>query len=132
MDESQEILPGIHTKGKMGTSIPEQGLFLETSRGLVVITGCAHPGVDKMVRRTKGVGGGNIRLVVGGFHLGSASTAEVRGICAAFRELGVQKVAPCHCTGDQAMDIFADEFGDDYVPAGVGRVFDFVPWTRPH
>jgi len=127
VDESQEILPGIHTTGKMGTNIPEQGLFLETSRGLVVITGCAHPGIDKMVRRTTEVGSGDIRLVVGGFHLGGASTAEVRGICAAFRELGVQQVAPCHCTGDQAMDIFADEFGDDYAPAGAGRVFDLVP-----
>jgi len=127
VDEPREIVPGIHTTGKMGTSIPEQGLLLETSQGLVVITGCAHPGVDKMVRRAKDVGRGEICLVIGGFHLGSASTSRVQQICAAFRELGVQKVAPCHCTGERAMDILATEFGDNYLAAGVGRVFDLVP-----
>ena len=126
VDGPQEILSGIHTTGKMGTSVPEQGLVLETSQGLVVITGCAHPGVDKMVRRAKDTYDGQIHLVVGGFHLGSASTARVRDICAAFRQLGVQKLAPCHCTGDRAMRVFGTEFGDSYLRCGVGWGIDLT------
>lgn len=127
VSEPQEILPGIYTTGKMGVNIPEQGLVLKTTQGLVVITGCAHPGIAQMVRRAKDVGQDDIHLVLGGFHLGSASPAQVRQICETFRELGVQSVAPCHCTGKRAMEIFATEFGDDYVTAGVGWGADLSP-----
>jgi len=126
VDESEEILPGVYTTGKMGVNVPEQGLVLETSQGLVVITGCAHPGVDNMVRRANDMYDGEIHLVVGGFHLGSASTARVRDICADFRQLGVQKLAPCHCTGDRAMRVLATEFGDSYLRCGVGWGIDLT------
>ncbi len=118
--DPEQILPGIYTTGKMGLNVPEQGLILKTRQGLVVITGCAHPGIVSMVRRAKDVGQDDIYLVLGGFHLGGASPATVRQICEAFREVGVQNVAPCHCTGERAMGIFATEFGDHYLTAGVG------------
>jgi len=127
VSEPQEILPGIYTTGKMGVNIPEQGLVLKTTQGLVVITGCAHPGIAQMVRRAKDVGQDDIHLVLGGFHLGGASPAQVRQICETFWELGVQSVAPCHCTGERAMEILATEFGDDYVTAGVGWGADLSP-----
>jgi 7,8-dihydropterin-6-yl-methyl-4-(beta-D-ribofuranosyl)aminobenzene 5'-phosphate synthase len=120
----QDILPGVYSTGKMGVSIPEQGLMLQTERGVVVITGCAHPGIASMVQQAKDVMQDDIRLVLGGFHLGGASAAQVQQICDTFRELGVQKVAPCHCTGDEAMRIFASEFGDAYLKAGVGWSLD--------
>jgi 7,8-dihydropterin-6-yl-methyl-4-(beta-D-ribofuranosyl)aminobenzene 5'-phosphate synthase len=115
-----EILPGIHTTGELGSGIIEQALALETAEGLVVVTGCAHPGVADMVRRAKESVGGEVYLVMGGFHLGSASPRQIEAIIAEFRDLGVQNVAPCHCTGDQARQMFADAFGDAYTPAGVG------------
>jgi 7,8-dihydropterin-6-yl-methyl-4-(beta-D-ribofuranosyl)aminobenzene 5'-phosphate synthase len=104
----------------MGINIPEQALLLRTCEGLVVITGCAHPGIAAMVQQAREVGRDDIYLVVGGFHLGGASAAAVRQICATFRELGVQNVAPCHCTGEQARGIFAREFGQNCMRAGVG------------
>jgi 7,8-dihydropterin-6-yl-methyl-4-(beta-D-ribofuranosyl)aminobenzene 5'-phosphate synthase len=120
----ERILPGVYSTGKMGVNIPEQGLLLRTARGVVVITGCAHPGIASMVQQAKDVMQDDIRLVLGGFHLGGASSAQVQQICDTFRELGVQKVAPCHCTGDPAMQVFASEFGDDYLKAGVGWSLD--------
>jgi len=125
--EAEEILPGIHTTGKLGLSIPEQGLILKSNQGLVLITGCAHPGIVEMVRRTKDVSRGDICLVVGGFHLGAATSAEVRRICATFRELGVVNVAPCHCTGEASMAVFAEEYGDRYLTAGVGWGIGMCP-----
>jgi 7,8-dihydropterin-6-yl-methyl-4-(beta-D-ribofuranosyl)aminobenzene 5'-phosphate synthase len=124
VDGPERILPGVYSTGEMGASIPEQGLMLRTEQGMAVITGCAHPGIASMVRQARDVMQDDIRLVLGGFHLGSASAAQVRQICDTFRELGVQKVAPCHCTGDQAMRVFATEFGDDYLKVGLGWSLD--------
>jgi 7,8-dihydropterin-6-yl-methyl-4-(beta-D-ribofuranosyl)aminobenzene 5'-phosphate synthase len=122
-----EIVPGVHTTGEVGSGTTEQALVVQTDEGLVVITGCAHPGVVEMVRRAKesveGIGAADVFLVMGGFHLGSAGRGQIEGIIADFRDLGVQGVAPCHCTGDRARQMFAEEYGDRCTLAGVGQVF---------
>jgi 7,8-dihydropterin-6-yl-methyl-4-(beta-D-ribofuranosyl)aminobenzene 5'-phosphate synthase len=118
--EPLKIAPGIHTTGEVRGGITEQALAVESEDGLVVVTGCAHPGVEKMVRRAKESIGGDIALVMGGFHLGSAGRAQVERIMADFRAMGVQRVAPCHCTGDSARQMFSDEFGEDCTLVGVG------------
>ena len=120
--EPMEIAEGIHTTGEMGKGIPEQSLVLVTKQRLVVITGCAHPGIVSIVKRTKEITGGEeVYLVMGGFHLGSASKAAIEGIFEDFRRLGVQKVAPCHCSGDLARSAFEKAYGENFVLAGVGR-----------
>ena len=121
-----EIAEGIYTTGEVGRRIVEQSLVLATNQGLVVVTGCAHPGIVEMMHRAKEIGGNGIYLAIGGFHLGVASKGGVKGIIIDFRRLGVQKVAPCHCTGDQAMEMFAAEYGEDFIKAGVGRVLDIA------
>jgi 7,8-dihydropterin-6-yl-methyl-4-(beta-D-ribofuranosyl)aminobenzene 5'-phosphate synthase len=115
-----EVLPGAHSTGELGSGIIEQSLILETSRGLVVVTGCAHPGIVNILTRVKELHPQEIYLVVGGFHLGGKSRTELERTIAEMRALGVQRVAPCHCTGDEAIRMFADEWGEDFVPTGVG------------
>jgi 7,8-dihydropterin-6-yl-methyl-4-(beta-D-ribofuranosyl)aminobenzene 5'-phosphate synthase len=115
-----EILPGLWSTGAMGTRIVEQALVARTEGGLVVVTGCAHPGVDEMVARAADVAQGDIALVAGGFHLGSATQGRVKAIIDAFRRLGVHQVAPCHCTGDGARALFRQAYGEDYYACGVG------------
>jgi 7,8-dihydropterin-6-yl-methyl-4-(beta-D-ribofuranosyl)aminobenzene 5'-phosphate synthase len=122
-----EIRPSIHTTGEVGRGLVEQALAMETGDGLVVVTGCAHPGVVKMVRRAKESAGGEVYLVMGGFHLGGTSQRRVKAVIADFRQLGVQRVAPCHCTGDRAIRVFAEEYGDDFIETGVGMVLDIRP-----
>ena len=122
-----EIRPGIHTTGEVGRGLIEQALAVETGDGLVVVTGCAHPGVVKMVRRAKESVGGKVYLVMGGFHLGGTSQRRVKAIIADFRQLGVQRVAPCHCTGDRAIRLFAEEYGPDFIKAGVGLALNIGP-----
>ena len=117
-----EIRPGIHITGEVGAHLVEQALAVDTVDGLVVATGCAHPGVVELVRRAKESVGGEVALVLGGFHLGSASRRQIERIIADFRDLDVRQVAPCHCTGGRAMRMFAEEYGDDFVKVGVGRV----------
>jgi 7,8-dihydropterin-6-yl-methyl-4-(beta-D-ribofuranosyl)aminobenzene 5'-phosphate synthase len=125
VDQPVEIIEGVYTTGQMGSGIIEQALVLKTSEGLAVVTGCAHPGIIEMVRQAKTVGGDELYLVLGGFHLGSASKAQVREIISDFRRLGVQNVAPCHCTGDQAIALFHQAYGDSFVHSGAGKVLVF-------
>jgi 7,8-dihydropterin-6-yl-methyl-4-(beta-D-ribofuranosyl)aminobenzene 5'-phosphate synthase len=115
-----QLLPGLHSTGQMGTGPVEQALVARTEQGLVVVTGCAHPGVDRMVARAKQVGRGDVFLVVGGFHLGGASPGRIQQILSEFRHLGVRQVAPCHCTGDRAREIFSRSYGKDFLASGVG------------
>jgi len=118
----QYLAEGLFTTGEMGRDIPEQALVIHTARGLVVVTGCAHPGVVSIIEEAVSLFHKSVYLVVGGFHLGSKNDAQLAAILADFRRLGVKKVAPCHCTGDQAIALFAEEYGEDFIQAGVGKI----------
>jgi len=125
--ESTQICPHAFSTGELGTSIKEQALILETANGLVVITGCAHPGVVNMVRRAKEVLSKDIHLVMGGFHMSGFSAAQVNRVIRELQQLGVQKAAPCHCSGDQTRQIFEQVYGEDFVKVGVGKKLEFTP-----
>jgi 7,8-dihydropterin-6-yl-methyl-4-(beta-D-ribofuranosyl)aminobenzene 5'-phosphate synthase len=112
--DSAKILPGLLSTGQMGTSLVEQALVARTQQGLVIVTGCAHPGVDRMVAQAKRGGRDEILLVVG------ASRRRMAKIISEFQRLGVRQVAPCHCTGDRARQTLRQAFGDDFLASGVG------------
>jgi len=119
---TREILTGVYTTGELGGTLTEQSLILRTPKGIVVITGCAHPGIVNIVRRAKEITGEEkVYLVMGGFHLGGESASQIESILREFRCLSVQKVAPCHCTSDQARSIFRQEYGDNCIECGVGK-----------
>jgi 7,8-dihydropterin-6-yl-methyl-4-(beta-D-ribofuranosyl)aminobenzene 5'-phosphate synthase len=123
-----EVTPGLllgaalYTTGEMSQNIPEQALVIKTDQGLVIITGCAHPGIVEIVKQARSMYDEKVRLVLGGFHLGSKSKAEIGSILKEFRRLGVEQVAPCHCTGETAIAMFAAEYGEAFIPAGAGRI----------
>jgi len=121
----QEIVPGIRVTGQVGTTIPEQALTMETRDGIVVLTGCAHPGVVAMTEAARRVTDQPVFTVMGGFHLGDSSAEELRGVVEAFRRLGIERAGPTHCSGPQAMDLFRDAYGEDFIPMGAGRVLRF-------
>jgi 7,8-dihydropterin-6-yl-methyl-4-(beta-D-ribofuranosyl)aminobenzene 5'-phosphate synthase len=118
VSESMAIADHIRTTGELGTAIVEQALMVETEQGLIVLTGCAHPGVVEIVRQAKAYG--DVYLVMGGFHLTGKSVDEVGAVIAELKRLGVQKIAPCHCTGEPAIRLFEAEFGPNFIRAGVG------------
>jgi 7,8-dihydropterin-6-yl-methyl-4-(beta-D-ribofuranosyl)aminobenzene 5'-phosphate synthase len=117
-----EIFPGLHSTGQLGGGPAEQALVAETSAGMVVITGCAHPGILRIVRQAQALVAGEIALVMGGFHLAGTDPTVVDHIVDTFREVGVKQVCPTHCTGERAMEKFAVEYGEDYLEGGAGRV----------
>jgi 7,8-dihydropterin-6-yl-methyl-4-(beta-D-ribofuranosyl)aminobenzene 5'-phosphate synthase len=121
--DAVKICNGVATTGELGTTIKEQSLIVATAKGLVIVTGCAHPGVVNIVKKAKELTGMEVHLVLGGFHLGGASENKILSIIEQFREMDVEKVAPCHCSGDRARALFKAEFGKKYVEAGVGSQF---------
>jgi 7,8-dihydropterin-6-yl-methyl-4-(beta-D-ribofuranosyl)aminobenzene 5'-phosphate synthase len=106
--------------GELGTSIKEQSLVISTPKGIIVITGCAHPGIVNIVNFIKNHFKENIYLVLGGFHLSSYSTSEVEEIIRELKALKVQKIAPSHCTGEKAIELFREAWGKNFIELGCG------------
>jgi 7,8-dihydropterin-6-yl-methyl-4-(beta-D-ribofuranosyl)aminobenzene 5'-phosphate synthase len=120
-DKARELFDGVFTTGELDGGIKEQSLVLRTSKGLVVITGCAHPSIVNIAKKAKELTGEKIYLMIGGFHLAGASPSQISYIAESLLQLGVEKVAPCHCSGEGARRLFCEYFGDDYIDCGVGK-----------
>ena len=119
-----EITENVSTTGELGTWIKEQSLIVKTTKGLVVITGCAHPGIVEILKEVKKITEEDIYLVLGGFHLSGTGDPELKKIVKSFRELGVKKVAPCHCSGDRTRELFKEEYKEDFISNGVGKIIE--------
>lgn len=124
VDEPIEICQNVYSTGEMGDQIKEQSLILNTDRGLIIVTGCSHQGIVAILKRAKELFERPIHLVFGGFHLGAKSDAELEEIIRNFKEIGVEKCGATHCTGDKAIEMFKQAFGEDYVPMGTGNIFE--------
>ncbi|MBE0425895.1 MAG: MBL fold metallo-hydrolase [Nitrospirae bacterium] len=121
---SLKICEDVYSTGELGTWIKEQSLIIRTDKGLIVITGCAHPGIIEVVNKAKDLIKGDVLLVMGGYHLGGKSKGGIECIISDFMKLGVRYVGPCHCTGDKARQLFEKEYQRNYIDAGVGKVID--------
>ncbi|HSN56111.1 MAG TPA: MBL fold metallo-hydrolase, partial [Candidatus Sulfomarinibacteraceae bacterium] len=121
-----EIIPNVFLTGEMGTAIKEQALILRTGEGLVVITGCSHPGIVEIVEKTKQILDEPIHLVLGGFHLLRHADDQTAAIIEHLEQLGVAKCGATHCTGDPQISAFKKAYGDDFVEMGAGRVVTFA------
>ncbi len=124
VEEALTICRGVATTGRLGTAIQEQSLIVNTESGVILITGCAHPGIVDVVTKAKELTGCEIHLLIGGFHLSGKTENEISNIIHQLKELGVQCVAPCHCSGDLARTLFREAFREGYIEAGVGRVIE--------
>jgi 7,8-dihydropterin-6-yl-methyl-4-(beta-D-ribofuranosyl)aminobenzene 5'-phosphate synthase len=123
--DATEICDGVYTTGELGAGIKEQSLIVHTTQGMIVMTGCAHPGIVAILKRARDLIKDDILLVMGGFHLGAAGQGDLEKIILSFRSMGVKFVGPCHCTGDLARRMFKEDYGDSYMRLGVGRIIKF-------
>jgi 7,8-dihydropterin-6-yl-methyl-4-(beta-D-ribofuranosyl)aminobenzene 5'-phosphate synthase len=127
VDKPVKLCEGVYSTGEMrGGRIEEQSLVLETSQGLVVITGCSHQGIVNIVQKARSMFDKNIHIVFGGFHLLQHSDDAVDRIIAKFKEMGVAKCGATHCTGDRQIRLFEKAYGSNFVQMGVGRVLRFT------
>jgi len=100
--------------------LKEIAVALKHEKGLIIITGCAHPGIINIIKELKKKCPENIYLVLGGFHLYDKPLAQIKDIVTEFKELGVCKVAPCHCTGEKAIELFREEYENNFIDFHTG------------
>ena len=113
------------SSGTMGDDVHEQCIVIHHRKGLIVLTGCSHPGISEMLKQIKKEFGQEIYAVMGGFHLTQHSREQIEQIIRDFRELGVKKCGASHCTGEKQIQQFREAFGDDFLELGTGRVLEF-------
>jgi 7,8-dihydropterin-6-yl-methyl-4-(beta-D-ribofuranosyl)aminobenzene 5'-phosphate synthase len=125
VDNAREIAPGIHlislVSDKPGTlELREVSLAIDTPDGLVLIVGCSHPGIDKILEAAGSIDK-HVHVVVGGLHLVTADDAVVAQAVASLHDTWkVDSIAPGHCTGEPAFTALRKAFGNHYVYAGLG------------
>jgi 7,8-dihydropterin-6-yl-methyl-4-(beta-D-ribofuranosyl)aminobenzene 5'-phosphate synthase len=130
VEKAVEILPGFYTTGDMEGVIREQAALFRTTAGMVVITGCAHPGIIKIIKTAKDVlPDHEIALVMGGFHLLEDDDNQILDTIAQFKRSGVRYAAATHCSGQAARTLFAGEYDDHFIALGAGSVISLNSLT---
>jgi len=124
IDGPQRLYPGVYTTGELGKGLKEQSLVLKTRLGLVIMTGCAHPGIVEIVRSATESFKDKVYLLIGGFHLMGYSPKELHQIAQELDALQVKKIAPCHCSGDEAREFFKEYYRNNYIPCAAGLLLD--------
>ncbi len=132
IDKTTEIAPGVTlialVSDAPGTrELKELSLAVNTPDGLVLVVGCSHPGVEKIVEAATAINP-KIRLIAGGFHLVVAPDEVIAKAVAALKDtFKVENIAPGHCTGEPTFAALKQAFGDQYLYAGVGTSLPLGP-----
>lgn len=105
--------------------LDDQSLYFDTPQGTVVLLGCAHAGVIHSLEHIQRLTGNRpIRAVLGGMHLGAASSARMQWVLDQIRRIDPRILVPMHCTGPKAIAALWHEFPDRMRPGGAGTVFE--------
>ena len=124
--KTTEVAPGFHLILLNGTwgvdlEVKEISLAIDTPDGIVLIVGCSHPTLEKIVDAARSAINKPIHLILGGTHLLPAKDDQVKSLAASLRDdRNVRYIAPVHCTGEPAFAILKETFGDRYIYAGLG------------
>jgi 7,8-dihydropterin-6-yl-methyl-4-(beta-D-ribofuranosyl)aminobenzene 5'-phosphate synthase len=128
VDKNTEIVPGIHlialVSDKPGTlELRELSLVIDAPDGLLIVVGCSHPGIEKIVATAIAINP-RVHLIAGGFHLVVSTDPDIEKIVTSLRDTyKVEYVAPGHCTGEPTFTALKKAFGDRYLYAGLGTTF---------
>ncbi len=105
ISELFEVDKNIFSSGQLGRGfLKEQSLFLKTEKnGLIIISGCAHPGLEAFILKGQSFSN-EIKAVIGGFH-GFRNFSFLEGI---------EFVGACHCTQKirEIKQRFPEQFND--------------------
>ncbi len=83
-------------------------LILREGDGLAIVAACAHAGILNIVADVRERFGLPINSVIGGLHLTGATQDRIFRTLAELKRLGVKKILPCHCSGEEFMNHFGE------------------------
>jgi len=105
--------------------LDDQTLFIETTKGPVIVLGCAHAGVVNILRCIANLSKKKyFYAVMGGMHLLRASKERIERTENAFRQYHLERIGPAHCTGSSAVERFKKVFPEQYFMCCVGTRID--------
>ena len=132
IDQTTEIAPGITLIALIsdlpGTrELKELSLAVNGPDGLILVVGCSHPGIERIVEAAAAINP-KIRLIAGGFHMVVAPDEAITKVVAALKDrFKVESIAPGHCTGEPTFAALKKAFGDKYLYAGLGTSIALGP-----
>ena len=106
-----ETVPKKFVRGKKKLSddfSDEIILVLRGRDGLAIVTACAHSGILNIVADVKEKFSAQIHTVIGGLHLTGANQERIFRTIDELKILGVKKILPCHCSGEEFMKNFSE------------------------
>ena len=108
------------------SAVDDVSLCINTSEGLIVITGCSHAGIVSIVKKAVGITGiERIRAVIGGFHLVNADKPLIEKTVKALSDRGVERIYSGHCTGINAELKLREVFGERFERLHSGKTIEF-------
>ena len=117
----EELYPNIFTLGEFVGVFKEQAMAVRSSKGIIIVVGCAHHGSEAILQRTKDAfPDESIFMVVGGFHFSGLSENEKNKIPETFHKYQVQHVAACFCCEEAGRKILQRAYDKNYIPLGAG------------
>ena len=120
-----EICPCMAVIGGLYGPPYEEALAVRTDEGLVVLVGCSHPGVDRIVMKAENDLKVRPLAVIGGFHLAGASLGKVRSVVENLVAEGLSKIYPLHCSGPLVREVLRSSYPEEYEEAHVGSLISF-------
>jgi len=125
-DKFLRIRNAVYTTGELtgeleGRVIYEQALIVKFSKGLIVVTGCAHPGVINIISTAEKEFRTFVYYLIGGFHLKDMTAEEVMQVLIQLEKFNLKKVVPLHCTGKQPVRLIKEVFGNKYIELKQGE-----------
>ena len=104
----------------------DMALWIRTEKGVVVIVGCCHAGLVNTLNYIQQLNNDmRIRAVIGGFHLIGAEPQRLNQTVNVLQSLKFDQLIPCHCTGQDAVDLLCSTFGSRVSPGAAGYRFQF-------
>ena len=132
--EATEVLPGFFLLSTLSDTVGtremnEISMAIRTPQGMVLIVGCSHPGIEKVLAAVSKIDS-KIYSVFGGFHLVDIGDADVSRMATSFRDKWkIQRMSPGHCTGQFAFSEFIRVYGSNFDQAGLGSVIALPSMT---
>lgn len=115
INEPVQIYPNFWLTGPLMSKkrVKEQALVISLSKGLVVITGCNHPGIKNTIDKAQQITSNKkLYALIGGLHLKGSDKKEVNKIIHFLKKQNPRIIAPCHCTGMNAVQMMKNAFGE--------------------
>ncbi|MDP6355570.1 MAG: MBL fold metallo-hydrolase [Planctomycetota bacterium] len=148
------VLMNLRSKPRRGGpfGIDEVHMVLKTVEGMVIFQGCGHPEIVNIARKSQKLTGLPPYLIMGGTRLQLKAQATQRpgrkhafyspaayhsslpyieGIAAALKKMGLKKLMPTHCSGEDAERIFKSHFKEGFIDHKLGMKMELPAVQKP-